>query len=84
MLKIVFNKIFVIFYLDIEGLKHQCIQGAKIGFTGKQVIHPGQIEAVQQSFSPTKDKIKWAKELLHEYEKSDFQVFLFFNYLQLI
>ncbi|KAH1016123.1 hypothetical protein HUJ04_007394 [Dendroctonus ponderosae] len=30
-------------YKDLEGLKMQCQQGMRMGYTGKQVIHPGQV-----------------------------------------
>lgn len=30
-------------YKDLDGLKRQCEQGARMGFTGKQVIHPGKL-----------------------------------------
>ena len=51
----------------------QSEEGARIGFTGKQVIHPLQIEIVQNSFSPSDEKIKWAKNLIdafNEHQKS--------------
>ncbi len=48
----------------MEGLKLQCEQGAKMGFTGKQVIHPGQVDVCQQAFTPSKDKIDWAIGLI--------------------
>lgn len=39
-----------------------------MGFTGKQVIHPSQIEVVQQAFSPSKEKIQWAQELTEAFD----------------
>jgi len=51
-------------YKDLEGLKTQSKEGARMGFTGKQVIHPGQIAIVQEAFTPSPDKIKWATELI--------------------
>jgi citrate lyase subunit beta-like protein len=53
-------------------LKLQSDEGARIGFTGKQVIHPSQIETVQTSFSPSEERIKWATNLIkasHEHLK---------------
>lgn len=38
--------------------------GAKLGYTGKQIIHPGQIEIVQKSFSPSPQKVEWAESLM--------------------
>ncbi|XP_067392887.1 citramalyl-CoA lyase, mitochondrial isoform X2 [Emydura macquarii macquarii] len=37
--------------------------------TGKQVIHPNQIAVVQEQFSPSSEKIKWAQELISAFEE---------------
>ena len=39
-------------FKDIDGLKLNSQQGADMGFTGKQVIHPYNIETVQSVYSP--------------------------------
>ncbi|XP_064413716.1 citramalyl-CoA lyase, mitochondrial isoform X4 [Latimeria chalumnae] len=36
---------------------------------GKQVIHPNQIQVVQEAFSPTTEKVKWATELIAAFEE---------------
>ena len=41
----------------------QSIEGAEMGFTGKQVIHPSQIDIVQKAFTPSEDRIRWANDL---------------------
>ncbi|KAF4025797.1 hypothetical protein G4228_017907, partial [Cervus hanglu yarkandensis] len=51
-------------FRDEEGLLRQSREGAAMGFTGKQVIHPNQIAVVQEQFSPSAEKIKWAEELI--------------------
>jgi citrate lyase subunit beta-like protein len=46
-------------------------QGAEMGFTGKQVIHPSQIEAVQKAFSPSPVEVEQAQRvvaLFHEHQ----------------
>ena len=55
-------------YKDLDGLKKQCEQGARMGFTGKQVIHPGQVDVTQTAFSPSDIKIKWAKGLIEAFK----------------
>jgi len=54
-------------FKDIEGLKKQSLQGAGFGFTGKQVIHPGQVQTVQEAFSPSPERREWAEQLLLEW-----------------
>lgn len=36
---------------------------------GKQVIHPGQVQAVQEEFSPSPERVQWAKELISAFEQ---------------
>ncbi|XP_029460361.1 citramalyl-CoA lyase, mitochondrial [Rhinatrema bivittatum] len=56
-------------YQDEDGLQKQSREGAQMGFTGKQVIHPNQIPIVQEQFSPSCEKIKWAKDLISAFEE---------------
>lgn len=56
-------------YKDGEGLQRQAREGALMGFSGKQVIHPSQIPIVQEQFTPSADKIKWAQELISAFEE---------------
>lgn len=50
--------------IDLDGLRIQSESGARMGYTGKQVIHPGQIEVVQNAFLPSPARIEWATGLL--------------------
>lgn len=56
-------------YKDVEGLRQQAREGALMGFTGKQVIHPGQVQAVQEEFSPSQERVQWAKELIAAFDQ---------------
>uniref|UniRef100_A0A3B4AWE2 HpcH/HpaI aldolase/citrate lyase domain-containing protein n=1 Tax=Periophthalmus magnuspinnatus TaxID=409849 RepID=A0A3B4AWE2_9GOBI len=56
-------------YKDVDGLRRQAREGALMGFTGKQVIHPGQIAAVQEEFSPSPEKVQWASQLISAFEQ---------------
>ncbi|XP_056285367.1 citramalyl-CoA lyase, mitochondrial [Pseudoliparis swirei] len=56
-------------YKDVEGLRRQAREGALMGFTGKQVIHPGQIQAVQEEFSPSQQRVQWATELIAAFDQ---------------
>lgn len=40
-------------FKDLEILKSETLNGKRMGFTGKQVIHPGQIDIVQEIFMPS-------------------------------
>ncbi|XP_072884786.1 citramalyl-CoA lyase, mitochondrial isoform X1 [Hemitrygon akajei] len=56
-------------YKNEKGLSKQSREGALMGFTGKQVIHPDQIPIVQEAFSPSAERIKWALELIQAFEE---------------
>lgn len=40
-----------------------------MGYTGKQVIHPNQIQIVQETFLPTIAQIEWAQGLLESFNE---------------
>ena len=46
---------------DTAGLEAECRQGREMGFDGKTVIHPRQIEAANVAFSPTGAEVAWAR-----------------------
>lgn len=54
---------------DPEGLRKEAVQGAQLGFDGKQIIHPNQIQIVQEAFTPNKDEIEHAAAIIAEYER---------------
>ncbi|XP_041940337.1 citramalyl-CoA lyase, mitochondrial [Alosa sapidissima] len=56
-------------YQDGDGLRQQAREGALMGFTGKQVIHPNQIRAVQEEFSPSPERVNWAQELIAAFDQ---------------
>ena len=56
-------------YLDTEGLMTQSVEGAQMGFTGKQCIHPLQVPIVQQAFSPSQEKVEWANALVEAFNQ---------------
>eukprot|EP00096_Caligus_rogercresseyi_P012814 TRINITY_DN5491_c0_g1_i1.p1 TRINITY_DN5491_c0_g1~~TRINITY_DN5491_c0_g1_i1.p1 ORF type:complete len:341 (-),score=62.06 TRINITY_DN5491_c0_g1_i1:21-1043(-) len=58
-------------YKDIDGLAAQSVEGAQMGFTGKQVIHPGQISTVHSAFAPSEEKVRWAEELIVEFREHE-------------
>ena len=41
-----------------------------MGYTGKQVINPKQIDVVQKMFTPSEAEILWAEELIAQFEKA--------------
>ena len=58
-------------FRDEEGLRRSCLLSRSIGFDGKWCIHPGQIEAVNELFSPTEEEVEWAKKVVGAYEEAE-------------
>lgn len=56
---------------DKEGLRNDTEEAARLGFDGKTVIHPNQIEIVNRSFSPSEEEVTWARRILEAYERSE-------------
>lgn len=49
---------------NIEELKAESIQAARMAYTGKQVIHPKQVEPVQEAFTPNDESVAQAKRVV--------------------
>lgn len=56
-------------YKDLEVIRVEALEGAQMGYCGKQVIHPNQIPVVQEAFSPTQEEIEKAAKIKAEYEQ---------------
>jgi citrate lyase subunit beta/citryl-CoA lyase len=54
-------------FRDNEGLKNAAIAGRKLGFQGKLVIHPNQIQVVNELYSPTDEQITEAEKIVEAY-----------------
>jgi citrate lyase subunit beta/citryl-CoA lyase len=49
---------------DVEGLKKDTIIAKRLGYSGKSIIHPNQIEAVHAIFLPSTNEIEWATKVV--------------------
>ena len=54
---------------DEEGLKKETEYIKKIGFTGKAVINPRQIDVIHEIFAPTDEEIRKAYRIIKEFNK---------------
>jgi len=57
-------------YKDDENLKRESDFGARLGFSGKQIIHPVQVAVVQKAFTPSEEEIAYAKRIVETFEAS--------------
>jgi len=49
---------------NAEGLETECRQGAALGFDGKTLIHPSQIEAANRLFAPSAEEVARARAIM--------------------
>ena len=55
-------------FKDEAGLRADSLRGRRLGFDGRQCIHPGQVAIVNASFSPTAEEIEHAKRVVAAFE----------------
>ncbi|KAA0969388.1 CoA ester lyase [Aureimonas fodinaquatilis] len=51
-------------FRDRAGFEAECTQGRAMGFDGKTLIHPDQIEPANLAFGPTADELAQAQEIV--------------------
>src|SRR6185437_942690 len=52
---------------DLDGFRRVAGRSAALGFDGKWVLHPGQIDAANETFSPTQADFDHAEDILDAY-----------------
>ena len=52
---------------DVNGLREDCITGKNLGYSGKSIIHPDQIQVTHEIFYPNNTEIEWAEKVYKKY-----------------
>ena len=55
---------------DAEGFAAQCRQGRDLGFDGKTLIHPQQIDPANTAFTPTPEEVARARRIITAYTQA--------------
>jgi citrate lyase subunit beta/citryl-CoA lyase len=55
---------------DREGLMKETMLALQLGFKGKLLIHPTQIEPVNKAFSPSPDEAEYARRVVEAFEEA--------------
>lgn len=53
---------------DTDGFLAECRQGREMGFDGKTLIHPGQVEGANAAFAPSPEAVEDARGLVQAWE----------------
>jgi len=57
-------------FKDVDGLRVEAQQGAGFGFSGKQIIHPNQVQVTQEAFTPSDAIVAEARRIVETFEAS--------------
>ncbi len=53
---------------DAEGFRLECQQGRELGFDGKTLIHPGQVQACNEAFAPSAEQVEQSRAVIAAFE----------------
>ena len=56
-------------FKDDEGLKVECDQGRDMGFDGKTLIHPAQVDVTNTAFSPSEAEVELARRQIEAFNE---------------
>lgn len=56
---------------DLEGFEAECHQGRDLGFDGKTLVHPGQVDPCNAVFAPSPEEVEQARGVLQAWEGAD-------------
>lgn len=60
-------------FRDAEGFARECAAGRRMGYDGKTLIHPAQVEAANAAFSPSAAEIAEARAIVAAFAQPDAQ-----------
>jgi citrate lyase beta subunit len=55
-------------YRDPEGLRRSCLLSAALGYDGKWAIHPDQLPTINDLYSPSREDVERARQVLQAYD----------------
>jgi citrate lyase subunit beta/citryl-CoA lyase len=53
---------------DLDAFRAECVQGAELGFDGKTLIHPGQVEPCNEVWAPSADEVAYAERVIAAFD----------------
>jgi citrate lyase subunit beta / citryl-CoA lyase len=55
---------------DLDAFRAECVQGAQLGFDGKTLIHPGQVEPCNEVWAPTAAEVEYAQRVIAAFDEA--------------
>jgi citrate lyase subunit beta/citryl-CoA lyase len=56
---------------DAEGFEAECVQGRQMGFDGKTLIHPSQLEPCNRVFAPAPEDVERSQRIIEAFEQAE-------------
>jgi citrate lyase subunit beta/citryl-CoA lyase len=56
---------------DAQGFARECAEARDMGFDGKTLIHPRQIEPCNAAFSPSEEEVAWARKIIAAFDQQE-------------
>ena len=54
---------------DLDGFRAECVQGWEMGFDGKTLIHPGQVDIANDVWAPSDDEVDYARRVIDAFDE---------------
>lgn len=58
-------------FKDLDGFLAECRHGLMLGMDGKTLIHPGQIDGANTTFSPSAEDVAWARKIIAAFREPE-------------
>src|SRR3954454_4556967 len=55
---------------DLEGFEAECRQGMEMGFDGKTLIHPTQVEIANRIWAPSEEEVAHARRVIEAFDEA--------------
>jgi citrate lyase subunit beta / citryl-CoA lyase len=55
---------------NADGFAAECVEGQRMGFDGKTLIHPSQVEPCNTTWAPTDDEIAYAQRVIAAFDEA--------------
>jgi citrate lyase subunit beta/citryl-CoA lyase len=55
---------------DLEGFEAECVQGAEMGFDGKTLVHPTQVDVANRVWAPSDSEVDHARRVIEAFDEA--------------
>lgn len=56
---------------DLAGFESECVQGVELGFDGKTLVHPGQVDVANRVWTPGAEQVAAAREVVEAFAAAE-------------